>query len=157
MKKPVRFDDSLPVFIALICDAWGDTAISENVFLRDATGRLTFVVLGDQYDGESRVALAERAAGELEAYVDAGGFAVATPDELFDDTLKDGDIGWKVRRQDRTIRWNRPCHRPPSCRGGLAADASLQNWMAPTDRVFKPKGRRRTLNRVVRFGCPSGR
>lgn len=96
MRKPVRFDDSLPVFIDLICDAWGESAVSQNVFLRDATGRLTFVVVDDQYDGEARAALADHAVKALGSYTDADGFAVATADELFDDSLKNRDLGWKI-------------------------------------------------------------
>lgn len=88
MNSPIRFDDSLPAFAALVTREWGGSAIAENIFLRDATGRLTFVVLNEAYSSESRTTLASKASATLGGYVDGDGFAVATPDELFDDRLK---------------------------------------------------------------------
>lgn len=88
MSDPVYFDDSLPNFANLVKSEWGPEALSENLFLRDVTGRLTFVVLTSR-SLETRQILAEKALEQLSAYVDSKGFAVATPDELFDDRLKD--------------------------------------------------------------------
>lgn len=88
MKEPIYFDDSLPSFASLVKSEWGPEALSENLFLRDVTGRLTFVVLTNR-SLESRQILAEKALEQLSAYVDSEGFAVATPDELFDDRLKE--------------------------------------------------------------------
>jgi cellulose biosynthesis protein BcsQ len=73
----------------LVKVAWGEAAISNNLFLRDASGRLTFVLLSGEHSTEDRVNLASIAAAELGAYVDGAGFSVATPDELFDDSLGD--------------------------------------------------------------------
>jgi MinD-like ATPase involved in chromosome partitioning or flagellar assembly len=89
VKSPIRFDDSLPAFAKLVKGAWGDAAIDDNLFLRDVSGRLTFVVVGSEHSTEDRAKLASIAAVELGAYADGAGFSVATPDELFDDTLKD--------------------------------------------------------------------
>jgi cellulose biosynthesis protein BcsQ len=86
---PIRFDDSLPVFAALVKSALGEDALANNLFLRDASGRLTFVLLIDVPSRDIRTTLATLAVDELGAYVDKDGFAVATPDELFDDRLKD--------------------------------------------------------------------
>src|ERR1019366_1408285 len=66
-----------------------DSAINNNLFLRDASGRLTFVALEEGHSIEDRAHLALLAAAELGAYVDGAGFSVATPDELFDESLKD--------------------------------------------------------------------
>ena len=68
---------------------WGDAALHNNLFLRDASGRLTFVLFHDAHSADERSRLAAAAAAELASYVDGEGFPVATPDELFDDSLKD--------------------------------------------------------------------
>ncbi|ADL55528.1 ParA family protein [Gallionella capsiferriformans] len=88
MNTYIRFDDALPAFAALLQREWGGAAIAENIFLRDVTGRLTFVVLNENYSTEARTTLASKASAALGVYVDGDGFAVATPDELFDDRLK---------------------------------------------------------------------
>ncbi len=97
MTSLVRFDDSLPVFSALVQQEWGIEAIAENIFLRDVAGRLTFVVLNEKYSTDERVALASKASSALGHYVDTDGFSVATPDELFDDRLKNIAKARKVR------------------------------------------------------------
>jgi len=89
MTIPIRFDDSLPAFAALVKNALGEAALADNLFLRDASGRLTFVMLRDVPSLDARKNLADLAVSELGAYVDKDGFAIATPDELFDDRLKD--------------------------------------------------------------------
>jgi CobQ/CobB/MinD/ParA nucleotide binding domain len=88
MKPAIRFDDSLPAFAGLVKDAWDEKAIENNLFLRDASGRLTFVLLDESRSKADRESLASKAALELGCYVDDAGFSVATPDELFDDDLK---------------------------------------------------------------------
>ena len=40
---PTRFDDSLPSFARIIADELGDQAVLDNFFLRDSSGRLTYV------------------------------------------------------------------------------------------------------------------
>jgi cellulose biosynthesis protein BcsQ len=94
---PIRFDDSLPAFAALVKSAWGEAALANNLFLRDASGQLTFVMLRDVPPPEERTSFAARAVSELGAYVDKDGFAVATPDELFDDRHKDIESGIKLK------------------------------------------------------------
>src|SRR5438270_4818270 len=84
VSSPIRFDDSLPAFARLVAIAWGETALSNNMFLRDASGRLTFVLIRGEHSTDDRMNLASIAAAELGAYVDGAGFSVATPDELFD-------------------------------------------------------------------------
>ena len=83
----ICFDDSFPAFARLVKDAWGSSALEENMFLRDASGRLTLVLLTDSKTPDQRSAPADRAVLELGAYVDKGGFAIATPEELLDDTI----------------------------------------------------------------------
>ncbi|MGD0961300.1 MAG: AAA family ATPase [Methylomonas sp.] len=88
MNSPIRFDDALPAFAALVRDEWGKEAIDENLFLRDVTGRLTFIVISEKYSIEARTTLATKASNTLGYYVDGNGFAIATPEELFDERLK---------------------------------------------------------------------
>lgn len=96
MTAPIRFDDSLPAFAGLVKKTWGVSALEENLFLRDVSGRLTFVLRAGSKTAEERSQLASLALAELGAYVDRGGFAVATPEELFDDTLTNASIALKL-------------------------------------------------------------
>jgi Mrp family chromosome partitioning ATPase len=97
MKELARFDDSLSKFIDLISVAWNNETVSKNAFLRDALGRLTFILIHGEHDGIARAALAAVAVDALGNYVDDHGFSIATPDELFDESLKDENIGWKIK------------------------------------------------------------
>jgi hypothetical protein len=80
----IYFDDSLPKFAALILKIYGETALSENFFLRDANGKLTFIV-NETEDFDLSKFTTE--ASLLEPYVDQS-FAISTADQLFDDRLK---------------------------------------------------------------------
>lgn len=97
MTSPIHFDDSLPIFASLVLNEWGAQAIIENFFLRDVSGRLTFVVLQSERSTHERISLASNAVAALGGYVDGDGFAVATPDELFDERLKDQTQARKIR------------------------------------------------------------
>ena len=61
-------------------------------------GRLTFVVLDDNHTVTQNKELASKAKQLLEEYVDSDGSAVSTPDDLFDDRLKDlsGSLKWRL-------------------------------------------------------------
>lgn len=85
----VHFDSSLPVFASLVQSEWGEKSLQDNFFLRDFSGRLTFIVLDETKSIEVRADLAQKAVAILGCYVDAAGFAVSTPDELFDDRLSE--------------------------------------------------------------------
>jgi Mrp family chromosome partitioning ATPase len=82
------FDDSLPAFAEVVAEQWGRNGTDRNIFLRDASGRLTLVVLDPDKDVVERHALGKIAAQRLGSYVDSAQYAVMTPDELFDDSLK---------------------------------------------------------------------
>jgi len=96
MKSNVYFDDSLGVFVQLVVTEWGESALIDNLFLRDVSGRLTFIVREENYSLDARVALAAKAHQLLGSYVDGEGYAVATPDELFDDRLKSLDVSRQI-------------------------------------------------------------
>lgn len=103
MNTSICFDDSLPVFAALVQREWGEEAIAKNIFLRDVTGCLTFVVLDEKYLEKKRISLAKKATKALGHYVDGDGFSVATPDELFDDGLKDFKKARKIHLRTGTF------------------------------------------------------
>jgi hypothetical protein len=87
------FDQSLPLMIDLVTEAWGATALASSVFLRDALGRLTFVVLDSEKTGAEREELSRIINGRLGGYADPSGISVATPEELFDESLRQPNIG----------------------------------------------------------------
>ena len=87
------FDQSLPLMIDLVAAAWGESAVSSNLFLRDAIGRLTLVVLDDRKTSVDREELSAAVNLRLGGYADPSGISVATPEELFDETLRETEIG----------------------------------------------------------------
>lgn len=97
MKNETYFDNALPVFASVIEQRWGAGALESNVFLRDVTGRLSFVVLDEKYNLDDRRKLGEEVFGLLGNYVDDAEFAVTTPEELFDDSLKSLESSRKAK------------------------------------------------------------
>ncbi len=87
----VRFDDSLPAFASLVEMGFGPNALEDNQFLRDVSGKLTFILRTLLLTDEQKATLAAQVEQILGAYVDADGFCIATPDQLFDDSLKSLD------------------------------------------------------------------
>ncbi len=83
-----RYDDALPLFVALTAEFLGEAALDIHAFLRDADGTVT-LILRTEVDPSSRSHL-ERAAVER-----LGGYAakdpVATPSDLFDPRLENPD------------------------------------------------------------------
>jgi hypothetical protein len=85
-----RYDDALPSFAALVQELLGAEAVLQHLFLRDAAGRLTFVVL-KPIAADILDQLREGAA-KLAPWVDPDS-SVAEPQDLFDDTLSDPTSG----------------------------------------------------------------
>ena len=92
----VRFDDSLPTFASLVTQYLGPEALLDNLFLRDISGKLTFILLALSPTDDKKALLMLEAEQELGAYVDKDGFCVSTPDQLFDDSLKTLDSARQV-------------------------------------------------------------
>lgn len=82
-----NYDDALPRFAALVRDSVGEAEVLNHVFLRDASGRLTLILLQPLRNKQAERALIA-AARELAPWVDPES-PVATPDELFDPSLAD--------------------------------------------------------------------
>jgi CO dehydrogenase nickel-insertion accessory protein CooC1 len=82
----VRYDDALPIFTSLVLAHLGDAGLKQNCFLRDADGNLTYIVRVP-ITGQVRNKLISAAKKKLGPYVTET--PVATPDELFDEQLKD--------------------------------------------------------------------
>jgi hypothetical protein len=89
----ITFDESLPLMIDLVARAWGSTAVASCVFLRDAIGRLTVIVLDPGRTGVEREELSAMINVQLGGYADPSGISVATPEELFDESLREAGIG----------------------------------------------------------------
>jgi hypothetical protein len=85
------FDDALPLFASLVHDTLGEDGPLENFFLRDSSGRLTFVYTTEITADQKAVLIAK--AKKLRPYVEEGSSGIASPDELFDPALSDPDIG----------------------------------------------------------------
>jgi MinD-like ATPase involved in chromosome partitioning or flagellar assembly len=90
------FDQSLPLMIDLVARAWGSAAVTTNMVLRDALGRLTFVVLDASRNGAEREELSATINAQLGGYADPSGISVATPEELFDESLREAEIGLAI-------------------------------------------------------------
>lgn len=87
------FDLSLTIIVDLVSEAWGNAAVTRNIFLRDALGRLTVIVLEPDRSSSDREKLSEKITAKLGGYADPSGISVATPEELFDNSLRDPEIG----------------------------------------------------------------
>lgn len=86
-----RYDDALPRFAALIRDVIGEPEMANHVFLRDAAGRLTFVMLAPLQD--EAIAEIRRLAVELAPWVDLQ-TPLAAREDLFDSALADEPEGF---------------------------------------------------------------
>lgn len=80
----IRYDEAMPRFVALINGVIGADEMANHIFLRDAAGRLTFVMLAPLRD--EAVAEIRRRAGALAPWVDTQA-PVASPEDLFDPAL----------------------------------------------------------------------
>lgn len=97
MKKNISYDSSLSSFASLIADFFGREVLNNNIFLRDAQGKLTFVVRDDI--GQGPITLANDLAKEkMGAYVDPD-FAVCSVDDIFDDELKNLNLSETFSRK----------------------------------------------------------
>lgn len=97
MKKNISYDSSLSSFASLIADFFGREVLNNNIFLRDAQGKLTFVVRDDI--GQGQITLANDLAKEkMGAYVDPD-FAVCSVDDIFDDELKNLNLSENFSRK----------------------------------------------------------
>ncbi|SFI16128.1 ParA family protein [Methylobacterium brachiatum] len=91
MSRELRYDNALPRFAALVQEAMGPEALARNCFLRDASGRLTFIAL-ESIDAATLTVL-EQGARSLAPYVEPNGGAISSPDDLFDPSLADPNTG----------------------------------------------------------------
>lgn len=106
MKRKLKFDEALPAFADLVADRWGPNALRKNLFLRDASGRLTLVLLDESVAPLDVGRLATEAGELLAPYTDPDGFAVATPDELYDESLRDLSAAAQVTVNGRKFQGN---------------------------------------------------
>lgn len=86
MKKRIFYDDSLREFAFIIGSLIGMDSFEKNFFLRDAKGKLTFV-LRENITEDSITSINNSAKKRLHQYIDED-FAVSHVSELFDDELE---------------------------------------------------------------------
>lgn len=86
-----HYDETLPKFAALVRDALGVNELFDQVFLRDATGRLTYVVRSQLTPNAAN--LIREGAEALAPWVDPT-TPLATPDDLFDPDLGGPEPGF---------------------------------------------------------------
>lgn len=109
MTSPCDYDDALPRFAALVVGNLGAEALNDNLFLRDASGRLTLVLRGGRgrYAAPRLSSLEQEAIRLLQPYVEPN-TTLATPEELFDPVLVDPNVGrWErigLAGEDRLVR-----------------------------------------------------
>lgn len=96
MRQQVSFDAALPLFVQLVISETSLGTVERNLFLRDASGRLTFIVQDGSIPREERMRLSNSISLAVAPYVDDDGFAVSTPDEIFDESLGNLAIGLPV-------------------------------------------------------------
>lgn len=89
----MNFDNALPEMARLVRDILGAEVLDDGLFLRDAEGRMTFV-LRSVVDPQARAKFNRHASDILGAFVDG---AIATPSELFDDSLNTNDCAIRER------------------------------------------------------------
>lgn len=140
MRGKMKFDEALPAFADLVAKRWGADALRQNLFLRDASGRLTFVLLEESVAPTAQQELSTEAAELLAPYVDPDGFAIATPAELYDESLRDpsgvtqaivrgSEFQGSVSLVDRRVvgaDWLRSPVKPPSTGPVRIAFASIK-------------------------------
>jgi hypothetical protein len=140
----IRFDTALTALVEIAEEHFGRTAVTNGVFLRDATGLLTFIIR-TPVDAAARVAFDNAASDALGGYVQGPS---ATAEELYDPDLDGRDVGLMepvtfsdgagfVRLLDRRIvgqDWNTPSLsfdlKVPiltffSCKGGVGRSTAL--------------------------------
>lgn len=143
----VTFDTVLGTFSEIAVSILGVKAFHVNFFLRDANGKLTFILRDESLSNDERAALVSAANTQMAKFVD-GEFAVASPEQLFDDELETitelcsvsvhvfGSLR-QVPLLDRSLfgyDWTRPrlskCATPPriafvSMKGGVGRSSAL--------------------------------
>jgi Mrp family chromosome partitioning ATPase len=88
----IFYDDALPLFASIVNKELGTEALLTNIFLRDATGRLTFVAK-QKIQKETLVRIANEAEKTLKPYVGSADEAVSTVGDILDDTLSQDHAG----------------------------------------------------------------
>jgi hypothetical protein len=92
-----RYDDALPLFVALVAEHLGEKAFDRHAFLRDADGILT-LILREDVDATARARLEAAVKEKLANYAAIN--PLATPSDLFDPRLADPNRDqWELVRQ----------------------------------------------------------
>ena len=93
------FDFSVPIFSMAVRDVLGISALASGCFLRDATGRLTFVHAGST-SSEAVERLSSHVGAKLGKYVDADRGIIISPEELGEPELRSKALTFNVLLPD---------------------------------------------------------
>ncbi|EPY0734168.1 tyrosine-protein kinase family protein [Klebsiella quasipneumoniae] len=83
----IYYDDALACFVSIANNVFGKDVLERNVFLRDAQGKLTFVYQNEVLQTNKVNKFIKESSNKLSQYLDDD-YIIATPDDLFDDSLK---------------------------------------------------------------------
>lgn len=138
----IRFDDSLPKFVAVLVEQLGQAKLSSGMILRDSTGRLAFFA-SDELDQATIEALSKRLREELGPYARPDRVVAEPTDYGAEQVLSDTSAlpmvreGYRFRLLDRRLvgaDWLRtpvPAASPPprlvfaSLKGGVGRSTAL--------------------------------
>lgn len=90
MVVQIRYDDALPRFAAIVSQVLGEEALLDHFFLRDASGRLTFVHQAEITD-QQKVSILE-AAKTLRPYTEDDDLVVCSPSDLLDPIFQEPQV-----------------------------------------------------------------
>lgn len=96
-RNNVFFDESLKLFVEVVLSVFNAEFLTKNLFFRDGSGRLTFVLKENIKDSEidKLRSLVEK---KLSPYVESG-FSVCSPQDLYDDELESLHLDEKTERE----------------------------------------------------------
>ncbi|EPE7165734.1 tyrosine-protein kinase family protein [Cronobacter sakazakii] len=96
MNNMIYFDDALPFFCNYIKEQFGEGVLQNNIFLRDAFGVLTLVIIDKSISGSERRAKSQEINRLMPRYTDSNGFAIVIPEEIFSEELYDISCAKKI-------------------------------------------------------------
>lgn len=92
----IYYDDALACFVSIVNDVFGKDVLERNVFLRDAQGKLTFVYQNEVLQFNKIKRFIKESSSKLSPYLDRD-YIIATPDDLFDDSLTQKEKWRKIK------------------------------------------------------------
>lgn len=98
MKNNVYYDDSLRLFTQAILQFFDKDFLLKNLFLRDASGKLTFILKDSNYSIAKLKKLKPLVEDKLKSYIEPG-FSICESQELYDDEIEGLVLNEKTERR----------------------------------------------------------